>query len=233
MSSRVDPGEIRKFEAMAAEWWDPRGKFKPLHLINPLRVDYISRHTALKNANVLDVGCGGGLLAEALATHGARVCGIDRSPKALHVARLHAQQSGVAVDYQESDAETWAETHAESYDVVTCLEVLEHVPDLASTVTACARMLKPGGRFFFATINRTLKSFAFAIIGAEYVLGWLPRGTHRYEKFIRPSELAAAVRHTGLEVVELRGISYDLLRDAFKLSDDLTVNYLGTAFKPS
>ena len=228
-----DPEEIAKFEAMAKEWWDPRGKFKPLHMINPLRLDYINRQAGLKGKVVLDVGCGGGLLAEGMARRGATVSGIDRSPKALGVARLHSQQSGVAVSYEETDAETWAEKHAEDYDIVTCLEVLEHVPDVSSTIKACAAMLKPGGHFFFATLNRTPTAFIKAIVGAELVLGWLPRGTHDYDKFIRPSELNQAIRGAGLETRELRGMSYSLLTDRFTISDDLSVNYLGVAVKRS
>jgi 2-polyprenyl-6-hydroxyphenyl methylase / 3-demethylubiquinone-9 3-methyltransferase len=230
---RYDPDEIQKFEAIAAEWWDPRGRFKPLHQINPVRLDYIARQTELGRAHVLDVGCGGGLLAEDMARRGAAVTGIDRSEKALGVARAHAAQGEVDVRYEASDAETWAEQHAGAYDVVTCLEVLEHVPDVEATIAACVRMLKPGGLFFFATLNRTPKSYLMAILGAEYVLGWLPRGTHRYEKFIRPSELFAAMRHGGLEPAELRGMSYRILTDRFELSDDLDVNYLGFARKPA
>ncbi len=232
-SPHVDPGEIAKFEAMAEEWWNPEGKFRPLHAINPLRLDYIARHCELSGANVLDVGCGGGLLAEGMAARGARVTGIDRSPKALAVARLHAEKSGTPVEYVEADAETWAGEHPEAYDVVTCLEVLEHVPDVPRTIAACASMLRPGGHFFFATINRTPAAFLKAIVGAEYVLGWLPKGTHRYAKFIRPSEIVAACRAAGLEVTDLAGMSYSLLTDRFHLSDDLAVNYLGVAQKPA
>jgi 2-polyprenyl-6-hydroxyphenyl methylase / 3-demethylubiquinone-9 3-methyltransferase len=230
---RFDPDEIRKFEAIAAEWWDPHGRFRPLHRINPVRLDYIGRQADLGRAEVLDVGCGGGLLAEGMASRGAAVTGIDRSEKALGVARTHAAQSDVSVQYEAGDAETWAESHAAAYDIVTCLEVLEHVPDVEATVAACARMLKPGGLFFFATLNRTPKSYAMAILGAEYVLCWLPKGTHRYEKFIRPSELVGAMRHAGLEAAELRGMSYRILTDRFELSDDLDVNYLGFARKPA
>lgn len=230
---RFDPEEIHKFEAIAAEWWDPRGRFKPLHRINPIRLDYIARQADLGRVHALDVGCGGGLLAEGMAGHGATVTGIDRSEKALGVARTHAAQSGIAVQYETSDAETWAEDHAAAYDIVTCLEVLEHVPDVAATVAACARMLKPGGLFFFATLNRTPKAYLMAILGAEYVLGWLPKGTHRYDKFIRPSELVGAVRQAGLEPRELRGMSYRMLTDRFELSDDMDVNYLGFARSPT
>lgn len=228
-----DHHEIAKFEAMAAEWWDPTGKFKPLHRINPLRLDYIGRAVDLPESNVLDVGCGGGLLAEGMAAKGAKVTGLDRSPKALGVARLHAEQSGIAVSYEETDAETWAADHMGAYDVVTCLEVLEHVPDVPRTVAACAAMLKPGGHFFFATLNRTPEAYLKAILGAEYILGWLPKGTHEYAKFIRPSELVGALRQAGLEVRDMQGMSYSLLADRFSLSTDLSVNYLGMAVKPA
>ncbi|MDX8401626.1 MAG: bifunctional 2-polyprenyl-6-hydroxyphenol methylase/3-demethylubiquinol 3-O-methyltransferase UbiG [Mariprofundaceae bacterium] len=230
---RFDPEEIAKFEAIAREWWDPEGRFKPLHRINPLRVDYIARHAHLEGANVLDVGCGGGLLAEALAGRGARITGIDRSPKSLAVARLHAEGRDLGVEYHEADAEGWADRHAGEYDVVTCLEVLEHVPDVPATVAACARLLKPGGSFFFATINRTPTAWLKAILGAEYILGWLPKGTHRYERLIRPSEMVGALRSAGLELRDLAGMSYALLADRFELSDDLSVNYLGCAAKPA
>jgi len=227
-----DPEEIAKFEAMAEEWWDPVGKFKPLHRINPLRLDYIARQLDMKHATILDVGCGGGLLAEGMASRGAKVTGIDRSPKALSVARLHSEKSEVAVEYIENDAEIWAETHLEQYDAVTCLEVLEHVPDVPRTVAACASMIKPGGHFFFATLNRNPVSYIKAILGAEYVLGWLPKGTHEYAKFIKPSEMNSALRAADLDIKDLRGMSYALLSDHFTLSDDLSVNYLGFAVKP-
>ena len=227
----VDPDEISRFEAIAAEWWDPNGRFKPLHQINPLRLDYIAQRIELKDAKVLDVGCGGGLLAESMAARGAQVTGIDRSPKALSVASVHAEQAGIAVDYQENDAETWARTHENTYDVVTCLEVLEHVPDVKRAVKACADMVKPGGLFFFATLNRTPESYVKAILGAEYVLGWLPKGTHQYKKFIRPSEMIDAVRQAGLAEQDMQGMSYALLSGHFYLSHDLNVNYLGFAKK--
>ncbi len=231
MKKHFDPAEIRKFEAIAEEWWDPKGRFKPLHQINPLRLDYIAKRIEMKDARILDVGCGGGLLSEGMAKLGAEVTGIDRAGKALDVARIHAEKNKVAVDYQTCDAETWAETHAGSYDAVTCLEVLEHVPDVPGTVAACAHLLKPGGIFFFATLNRTAKAYMLAIIGAEYVMGWLPKGTHRYDKFIRPSEMNAALRAAGLKAEHLCGMSYNLITDSFALSDDLAVNYLGAARK--
>lgn len=231
-TTHFDAEEIAKFEAMAAEWWDPRGKFKPLHQINPLRLDYIAGVVDLPASTILDVGCGGGLLAEGMASRGATVTGIDRSEKALGVAGAHASQSGVPVEYIFNDAETWASSHAETYDAITCLEVLEHVPDVPRTIRACAAMLKPGGHFFFATLNRTPLSYLKAIIGAEYLLGWLPKGTHSYSKFIRPSEMTHAIRLSGMEVKELKGMSYSILADRFDLSDDLSVNYLGMAVKP-
>lgn len=232
-NKHFDANEIHKFEAMAAEWWSPTGKFKPLHQLNPIRLDYIDQHAYLKGKRVLDVGCGGGLLAENMAIRGAHVTGIDRSPKALGVARTHAEQQGVHVDYVENDAESWAPDHQDYYDVVTCLEVLEHVPDVRRTVRACAGMIKPGGLFFFATLNRTPTSYLKAIIGAEYVMGWLPKGTHEYAKFIRPSEMVDALRHGKLDVKDLKGMSHDLLTDRFFLSDDVSVNYLGFAVKPA
>lgn len=230
-TTHFDPEEIAKFEAIAAEWWDPKGRFKPLHQINPLRLDYIADRVDLKTGHILDVGCGGGLLAEGMAGRGATVTGIDRSEKALGVARTHASQSGINVQYEYNDAETWAKSHAETYDAVTCLEVLEHVPDVPRTIAACAAMLKPGGKLFFATLNRTPASYLKAIIGAEYVLGWLPKGTHQYSKFIRPSEMVRAIRLANLEIGEIRGMSYQIFSDSFTLSDDLSVNYLGMAVK--
>jgi len=233
---RFDPQEIEKFEAIAEEWWDVDGRFKPLHQINPLRLDYIDRHTHLTDAQVLDVGCGGGLLAEGLALRGASVEGIDRSPKALSVATVHADSSSPSIaswppSYHQSDAETWAEEHIACYDVITCLEVLEHVPDVAAVLAACASMLKPSGHFFFATLNRTPQSYIKAIIGAEYILGWLPRGTHSHDKFIRPSEMVQGLKKQHLATQDLRGMSYQWWRDSFVLSDDLSVNYLGYAQK--
>ncbi|MFQ5582132.1 MAG: bifunctional 2-polyprenyl-6-hydroxyphenol methylase/3-demethylubiquinol 3-O-methyltransferase UbiG [Mariprofundaceae bacterium] len=229
MPRHFDQDEIDKFEAIAAEWWNPNGRFKPLHRINPLRLDYIAGHAKLSDAKVLDVGCGGGLLAEGMAQRGAEVTGIDRSKKALAVARTHAEQGSAKVQYESSDAETWAEKHEGYYDAVTCLEVLEHVPDVPRTVAACAKMLKPGGIFFFATLNRTPKSYAMSIIGAEYVLNWLPKGTHQYAHFIRPSEMVSAVQAAGLQVEDMRGMSYQIFMDRFVMSSDLSVNYLGMA----
>ncbi|MDX8412707.1 MAG: bifunctional 2-polyprenyl-6-hydroxyphenol methylase/3-demethylubiquinol 3-O-methyltransferase UbiG [Mariprofundales bacterium] len=226
-----DSTEIDKFEAIAAEWWSPTGRFRPLHRINPIRLDYLDRHTPLCGLQVVDVGCGGGLLAESMAQRGAVVTGIDRSKRSLAVAVTHAGQSNVDVNYQLSDGESWAEDHAGQYDVVTCLEVLEHVPDVPRTVAACSALLKPGGTFYFATLNRTAISWAKAIVGAEYLLGWLPKGTHNYQKFIRPSEMHAAVRAAGMEVQALRGLCFDLIGNRFYEGDDLSVNYMGYAVK--
>ncbi|MDQ6991273.1 MAG: bifunctional 2-polyprenyl-6-hydroxyphenol methylase/3-demethylubiquinol 3-O-methyltransferase UbiG [Mariprofundaceae bacterium] len=225
------PEEIAKFEAIASEWWDSKGRFKPLHRINPLRLDYIDERASLANKKVLDVGCGGGILAESMARRGAIVTGLDRSPKALAIARIHAEQEHVALDYVETDAETWADEHHEAYDIVTCLEVLEHVPDVISTVQACATMIKPNGLFFFATLNRTPIAYIKAIIGAEYVLGWLPKGTHDYAKFIRPSEMKTALDAADMTIQDIRGMSYAMLSDKFSLSHDLSINYLGVAKK--
>jgi len=231
MNHHYDPKEIAKFDALAEEWWDPDGRFRPLHRINPVRLNYIGGQQKLKGATVLDVGCGGGILAESMAIEGASVTGLDRAEKALAVARLHAEKNEVKIEYRCDDAETWAKAHAGKYDAVTCMEVLEHVPEVARTIAACARMLKPGGMLFFATLNRTVKSFLMAIVGAEYVLNWLPRGTHHYDKFIRPAELVEAIRLSGLEVKDLKGMSFELINNHFTLSDDLSVNYLGLARK--
>jgi len=232
MVKNYDPVEIAKFEAISQEWWEPEGRFKPLHQINPLRVSYIAETVNLQNTTLLDVGCGGGILSESLAQKGAHVTGIDRSPKALNVARLHAEQNNIAIQYEETDAACWAEAHHQHYDVITCLEVLEHVPDVVATVQECASMLKPGGYFFFATLNRTPKAWVAAILGAEYILGWLPKGTHRYDALIRPSEMVSALSQNKLQVQNMRGMSYRLLQRDFILSDDLSINYLGVAIKP-
>ena len=228
----ADPVELRKFGALAHRWWDPQGDMRPLHEINPLRLDWIDRLAALAGKRVLDVGCGGGILAEAMAQRGARVTGIDLSTKPLRVAQLHALESGVAVDYREASAEALAAEAPAAFDVVTCMEMLEHVPDPASTVQACSRLARPGGWVFFSTINRNPKSFLFAIVGAEYVLRLLPRGTHEYAKFIRPSELAAMARRVELEVVEILGMTYNPLTRRFALGRDTDVNYLVACRKP-
>jgi len=228
----ADPAELQKFGALAHRWWDPQGDMRPLHEINPLRLDWIDRLSALPGKRVLDVGCGGGILAEAMAQRGARVTGIDLSAKPLRVAQLHALESGVAADYRESSAEALAAEAPAAFEVVTCMEMLEHVPDPASTVQACSRLARPGGWVFFSTINRNPKSFVFAIFGAEYVLRLLPRGTHEYAKFIRPSELAAMARRAGLDVVEILGMTYNPLTKRFALGRDTDVNYLVACRKP-
>ncbi len=226
----VDPAEVEKFQALASRWWDAGGEFKTLHEINPLRVAYIERQVgALTGKTLLDIGCGGGLLAEAIARRGARVTAIDAGEAALEVARLHLHESGLDIDYRLATAEEFAAGHADRYDVVTCLELLEHVPDPASVIAAAARLLKPGGRLILSTINRKPKAFALAIVGAEYLLRLLPRGTHDYRNFIRPSELAASLRAAGLRPVDLTGLTYNPLTRAYALGPDLDVNYLLTA----
>lgn len=222
----VDPAEIEKFSALAHRWWDPQSEFKPLHEINPLRIDYIDSRVGLDGKTVLDVGCGGGILSEGMAARGAKVTGIDLADKALTVARLHLLESGREVEYRKLSAEDLALEQPRHYDIVTCLEVLEHVPDPASTVRACAQMLRPGGHAFFATINRNAKSFLFAIVGAEYALRLLPRGTHEYAKLIKPSELAAMCRNAGLSVVDIIGMTYNPLTQVYRLARDTDVNYI-------
>lgn len=231
MSANVDPLELRKFGDLAHRWWDPHSEFKPLHDINPLRLDYIDRGVGLRDKRVLDVGCGGGILAESMAGRGAAVTGIDLSDKALSVARLHLYESGHQVDYQHASAEDYADAHPGSFDVVTCLEMLEHVPDPASTVRACARLLKPGGTAFFSTINRNPKAYLFAVIGAEYVLRMLPKGTHDYARFIRPAELMRFCRDAGLDADDIAGMSYNPLLQTYSLGRDTSVNYLVRAVR--
>jgi 2-polyprenyl-6-hydroxyphenyl methylase/3-demethylubiquinone-9 3-methyltransferase len=228
--NNVDAAEIDKFQAIASRWWDRESEFRPLHEINPLRVDYIDRQAqGLEGKTVLDIGCGGGILAEALAARGARVTGIDMAPASLEVAQLHLHESGLEVDYQLSTAEAFAETNPAGFDIVTCLELLEHVPQPESVVDAAARMLKPGGLLFLSTINRNPKSFALGIVAAEYLLGLLPRGTHEYRKFIKPSEIAARLRSNGLRLRDLSGVSYNPLSRQYRLTRDIDVNYLVTA----
>ena len=222
----VDPAELQKFSELAHRWWDPAGSFRPLHEINPLRLDWIDQRAALPGKRVLDVGCGGGILSESMSTRGADVLGIDLADKPLRVAQLHALESGARVRYRPVSAEELAEEAAGSFDVVTCMEMLEHVPDPDSTVAACAALAGPHGWVFFSTINRNLRAFLMAIVGAEYVLGLLPRGTHEYARFIRPSELARAARDSGLQVEELRGMSYQPLGGTYRLGADTRVNYL-------
>ncbi|MDO8414281.1 MAG: bifunctional 2-polyprenyl-6-hydroxyphenol methylase/3-demethylubiquinol 3-O-methyltransferase UbiG [Gallionellaceae bacterium] len=224
--SNVDQIELDKFSQMAHRWWDPSSEFKPLHEINPLRLNYINRTIPLADKTVLDVGCGGGILAESMAACGARVTGIDLGEKALQVAKLHLLESGQQVDYRNIAVEDLARTQAGHYDVVTCMELLEHVPDPASVVQACAQLVKPGGYVFFSTLNRNLKSYMMAVIGAEYLLKMLPRGTHDYAKFIKPSELAQFCRNAGLQVADMSGMSYHPLTKTYSLSPNTDVNYL-------
>jgi len=233
-AENVDPNEIRKFEELASRWWDRDSEFKPLHDINPLRANWIDQLAPVAEQTVLDVGCGGGILCEALAQRGAQVTGIDMGDAPLGVANLHKLESGVSVNYQKSTAEDFAEDHGNAFDTVTCLEMLEHVPDPSSVVTACANMVKPGGSVFFSTINRNPKAFLLAIIGAEYILRLLPKGTHEYAKFIRPSELANWIREAGLEMDKITGLLFNPLTKTYKLSDsDVDVNYMICARKPS
>lgn len=233
IAENVDFEEIRKFEALAERWWDPASEFKPLHDINPLRLNYIQQQAGLQNKSVLDVGCGGGLLSEGMARMGAAVKGIDMGEAPLAVARLHARDSGVDVDYEKVAIESLAAEQPGQFNVVTCLEMLEHVPDPSSVVTACATVAKPGADLFFSTINRNPKSYLFAIVGAEYVLNLLPKGTHQWSKFIKPSELAGHIREAGLEVKELIGMTYNPFTKHYKLGKDVDVNYMIYAQKPA
>lgn len=226
-TTNVDPNEIRKFEELASRWWDKNSEFKPLHDINPLRANWIDNIAPVAEKKVLDVGCGGGILSESLAQRGADVTGIDMGDAPLGVARLHQLESGLSIDYEKSTAEEFAKDHENTFDIVTCLEMLEHVPDPSSVINACAKMVKPGGTVFFSTINRNPKAFLFAIVGAEYLLRMLPRGTHEYEKFIRPSELANWSRDAGLQVNQMTGLLYNPLTKNYKLSpSDVDVNYM-------
>jgi len=224
--TNVDPDEIAKFEKLAARWWDPTSEFRPLHEINPLRLDWIDARAPLTGKTVLDVGCGGGILAEAMAEHGARVTGIDLGEAPLAVARLHLKESGQQVDYKKVAAEDLAREQPGSFDVVTCMEMLEHVPDPGSIVAACAQLVKPGGQAFFSTLNRNPKSWLFAIVGAEYILKLLPRGTHEYLKFIKPSELERWCRRAGLSVREYTGMHYNPLTQRYTLGPGVDVNYI-------
>jgi 2-polyprenyl-6-hydroxyphenyl methylase/3-demethylubiquinone-9 3-methyltransferase len=225
-SANVDHDEISKFEKLAERWWDPTSEFKPLHDINPLRLQFIDARAALRGKRVLDVGCGGGILSESMAALGAEVTGIDLGAAPLAVARLHLKESGLTVDYRHIAAEALAEQAPASFDVVTCLEMLEHVPDPASTVAACARLVKPGGPVFFSTLNRNPKSWLMAIVGAEYLLHLLPRGTHDYMKFLKPSELERMGRQAGLELREITGMHYHPLSGRYTLGPGVDVNYL-------
>lgn len=237
--TNVDPAEIQKFSALASRWWDPKSEFKPLHAINPLRLGWIQEtidptdpSQALKHKTIVDVGCGGGILAEAMSVAGGEVSGIDLADKSLTVAKLHSLESGVKVNYERISAEALAQRQPASFDVVTCMEMLEHVPDPASVVQACADLAKPGGWLFFSTINRNPKSFLFAIVGAEYVLKLLPKGTHSWEAFIKPSELADACRAAKLDVQTVIGMTYNPFTEVYKLGTDTSVNYLMAVRKP-
>jgi 2-polyprenyl-6-hydroxyphenyl methylase/3-demethylubiquinone-9 3-methyltransferase len=221
-----DAGELLKFSSLASRWWDPNSEFKPLHRINPLRLGWIDGLCPVSGLKVLDVGCGGGILAESMALKGAHVKGIDLAEKALKVAQLHSLESGVSVDYEEIATEALAAREPGQYDLVTCMEMLEHVPDPASIVRACSKLVRPGGTVVFSTINRNLKSFLFAIVGAEYVLRLLPRGTHEYAKFIKPSELAEAARSAGLSLIEMVGMHYNPLTQVYSLGRNVDVNYI-------
>ena len=222
----VDTDEIEKFEKLAGRWWDPNSEFKPLHDINPLRLDYIDRQAPLKDRKVIDIGCGGGLLTEGMAKRGAHVIGIDMGKAPLTIARLHQHESGLDIDYRQTTAEQMAATESGSFDTVTCLEMLEHVPDPAAVIAACAQLIKDDGRVFLSTINRNPKAYLFAVVGAEYLLRLLPKGTHDYSKFIRPSEMEKWARAAGLHMTDLTGMSYNPLAREYKLGSDVSVNYL-------
>ena len=229
----VDPDEIAKFEELASRWWDRNSEFKPLHDINPLRVGYIDQRAGLAGKSVIDVGCGGGILAESMAQRGATVTGIDMGAAPLKVAKLHGLESGVKVSYQQITAEQMAEQHPEQFDVVTCMEMLEHVPDPSSIVAACAAMVKPGGKVFFSTLNRNPKSYLFAIVGAEKLLKLVPNGTHDFDKFIRPSELNSYIRNAGLKSTDMTGLVYNPLTKVYRLEPtDVDVNYMIATEKP-
>lgn len=234
MTSTVnaDPAELAKFSELAHRWWDPDSEFRPLHQINPLRLEWMASVTSLQGMKVLDVGCGGGILSDAMARQGAQVTGIDLASKSLRVAQLHALEAQTpAIEYREISAEDLAAQHPAHYDIVTCMEMLEHVPDPASIVRACGQLVKPGGWVFFSTIHRNLKAFMLAIVGAEYLLNMIPHGTHEYDKLIQPSELAAYCRQAGLDVRHTRGLQYNPLTQRYRLSADTSVNYLFAARK--
>ncbi len=232
--ANVDRAEVAKFEALASRWWDRSSEFKPLHEINPLRANYIDGRSPVAGTKLLDVGCGGGILTESMAQRGANATGIDMGEAPLGVARLHALESELSIDYQQTTAEDFAQAKPEQFDVVSCLEMLEHVPDPSSVIQACATLCKPGGDLYFSTINRNPKAYAFAILGAEYFLKLLPKGTHEYSKFIKPSELGNWIRKAGLELVDITGMTYNPLSKHYKLdSGDVSVNYLVHARKPA
>jgi 2-polyprenyl-6-hydroxyphenyl methylase / 3-demethylubiquinone-9 3-methyltransferase len=221
-----DPAEIAKFEALAHRFWDPQGEFRPLHHLNPVRVEYIASRVPMQGASVLDVGCGGGLLAEALARRGAQVQAIDLSPAMISTAQLHAAESGLSIDYRVQDAQALAQLQPHQFDVVCCMEMLEHLPDPQAFLGTLSRLVRPGGAVFVSTLNRNFKSFMLAIVGAEYVLRLLPRGTHEYERFIRPAELAAWARRAGLTLLDTAGLHYDPLNNRCRLTPDVSVNYI-------
>ncbi len=229
----LDAAELEKFDRLAERWWDPRGEMRPLHAMNAARLAFIERHAPLAGLRVLDVGCGGGILSESLARAGARVTGIDMAAATLAVARRHAAEGGLAIDYVESTAERWAEQHPGAYDALTCMELLEHVPDPGSLIRACHELLRPGAAAFFSTVNRNLKSFLFAIVSAEYLLRLLPTGTHHFERFIRPSELDIWARHAGLETIAVEGIRFEPLGASFALGGAPDVNYLACCRRPA
>jgi 2-polyprenyl-6-hydroxyphenyl methylase/3-demethylubiquinone-9 3-methyltransferase len=225
-TNNVDADEIEKFERLASRWWDPNSEFKPLHDINPLRLDYIDKLAPLNDRRIIDIGCGGGLLTEGMALRGAHVIGIDMGKAPLTIARLHQHESGLDIDYRQATAEQMAAEQGGSFDSVTCLEMLEHVPDPAGVIAACAQLIKDDGFVFLSTINRNPKAYLFAVVGAEYLLRLLPKGTHDYTKFIRPSEMERWARAAGLQLVDLSGMSYNPLTQEYKLGSDVSVNYL-------
>ncbi len=231
-TANIDPAEIRKFEDLASRWWDKQGEFKPLHEMNPLRLNFINTGSPLDGQTVCDIGCGGGILSESMARCGATTTGIDMGKAPLSVARLHAMESELEIDYQQITAEEMAEQHAAGFDVITCMEMLEHVPDPASVIAACCSLVKPGGSVYFSTINRNPKAYAFAIVGAEYLMKMLPRGTHDYAKFIKPSELDQWARASGLKLMNLKGISYNPFTGLFSQSQDVDVNYMAHYTRP-
>lgn len=231
-TANIDPAEIKKFEDLAARWWDKQGEFKPLHEMNPLRLSFINTNSPLEGKTVCDIGCGGGILSESMARSGAATSGIDMGKAPLSVARLHAMESELDIDYQQITAEALAQQKPATFDVVTCMEMLEHVPDPASIINACYTLVKPGGSVYFSTINRNPKSYAFAIVGAEYIMKMLPRGTHDYAKFIKPSELDEWARTSGLKLEDLKGVSYNPFTGLFSQSQDVDVNYMVHYIRP-